>query len=117
MNRKKLARTASIFVAVAASVLADSAYALRCGSRVITRGDHATKVLNFCGEPVHVQSRVVVRAILGRLNPGFSAGLNEEVLIEEWTYNFGPYRLMTVIELENGVVSYIRYLGYGYSSY
>ncbi len=37
-----------------------------------------------------------------------------EVVVEEWTYNFGPRRLMRVIRFENGLVTSIRQLGYGY---
>ena len=40
--------------------------------------------------------------------------LIEEVVIEEWTYNFGPHQLMRVVRLENGYVADIKHLGYGY---
>ena len=38
----------------------------------------------------------------------------EEVVIEEWTYNRGPHQLMRVVRLENGVVAEVEILGYGY---
>jgi len=88
---------------------------MRCDSRVIGRGDHAAKVLHYCGEPAYVQSRVVQRALLGHHGSAFASGLAEEIVLEEWTYNFGPYKLMRVVELENGIVSRIRTLGYGYN--
>ena len=37
-----------------------------------------------------------------------------EVLVEEWTYNFGPRKLMRVVRFENGLVSDVTQLGYGY---
>lgn len=98
-------------LAVAAST---PAHALRCGSRIITRGDHAAKLLNYCGEPTLIQTRLAQRSVVGKFGhiyPGFV----EDVLIEEWTYNFGPYRLMRVVRVENGFVAEISHLGYGYT--
>lgn len=102
---------------VAATVLlllvVTPAHAFRCGTRIITRGDHADKILRFCGEPASVQTRVAQRAYVsdfGRVYPG----VLEEVVIEEWTYNLGPNQLIRVVRLENGFVAEIRHLGYGY---
>jgi len=97
----------------AALLAAAPAHAFRCGTRIITRGDPADKLLRFCGEPVSVQSRVAQRSLvldLGRVLPG----VVEEVVIEEWTYNLGPHQLMRVVRLENGVVAEVKMLGYGY---
>jgi hypothetical protein len=99
--------------AAAFTVAAAPAYAFRCGTRIITRGDPADKLLRFCGEPVSVQSRTAQRSVvldLGRVLPG----VVEEVVIEEWTYNLGPHQLMRVVRLENGVVAEVKMLGYGY---
>jgi hypothetical protein len=41
-------------------------------------------------------------------------GFTEELIVEEWTMNFGPRHLMRVIRLENGFVADVRTLGYGY---
>jgi hypothetical protein len=89
------------------------AHAFRCGTRIITRGDHADKILRFCGEPVSVQTRISQRGYVsdfGRVFPG----VVEEVVIEEWTYNLGPHQLIRVVRLENGLVADIKHLGYGY---
>ena len=89
------------------------AHAFRCGTRIITRGDHADKILRFCGEPVSVQTRISQRGYVsdfGRVFPG----VVEEVVIEEWTYNLGPHQLIRVVRLENGFVAEIKHLGYGY---
>ena len=105
-----------LHVALAALLLiaaAAPAHAFRCGTRIITRGDHADKILHFCGEPVSVQTRYKQRATSG--NTGWSCGgALEEVVVEEWTYNLGPHQLMRVVRLENGYVEDIRHLGYGY---
>ena len=89
------------------------AHAFRCGTRIITRGDHAEKMLRFCGEPASVQMRLQTRSYvtdLGRVFPG----VVEEVVIEEWTYNLGPHQFIRLVRLENGFVAEIKELGYGY---
>ena len=96
-----------------AAAPADAAF--RCGNRLISVGDHVTKLLQFCGEPASVQSRLTQRTFTadsGRIYtiPGFV----EEIVVEDWTYNFGPYQLMRQVRLENGFVADFKSLGYGY---
>lgn len=103
----------SVLAALALLVAVTPAHAFRCGTRIITRGDPADKILRFCGEPASVQTRVSQRGYVsdtGRVFPG----MIEEVLIEEWTFNLGPHQLMRVVRLENGLVADIKHLGYGY---
>lgn len=90
------------------------AHAFRCGTRIITRGDHADKLLRYCGEPAAVQTRFAQRGYTTTHGGVFIPGLVEEVVVEEWTYNLGPHKLIRVVRLENGFVAQIRQLGYGY---
>ena len=117
---------------VGAFLLAQPAAALRCGSRLISEGVPQSKVLRFCGEPEAIQVRTVVRAGFPRYRSfdrsssryGTATARDrelliadrafEEILVEEWTYNFGPRRLMRMVRFENGIVTSIRQLGYGY---
>jgi Protein of unknown function (DUF2845) len=118
-------------IAAALSLLlfaATPALAFRCGNRIVSDGDHYSKVLKYCGEPVGVQERVIYRE--GITRPRFRVegpnGLKYdkevlqydrsyvEVLVEEWTYNFGPRRLMQLVRFENGFVVEVDQLGYGY---
>jgi len=118
-------------IAAALSLLlfaATPALAFRCGNRIVSAGDHYSKVLKYCGEPVGVQERVIYRE--GITRPRFRVegpnGLKYdkevlqydrsyvEVLVEEWTYNFGPRRLMQLVRFENGFVVEVDQLGYGY---
>jgi hypothetical protein len=92
-----------------------AAHTLRCDSRVIGRGDYAAKVLRYCGEPDLVHAHLAQRTLHGHFGPVFVSGLAEDVWIEEWTYNFGPNKLMRVLRLENGIVTAVRQLGYGYT--
>jgi Protein of unknown function (DUF2845) len=121
--RRLIAAALSLLLCVAAPALA-----FRCGNRIVSDGDHYSKVLKYCGEPVGVQERVIYRE--GVTRPRFRAegpgGLKYdqevlqydrsyvEVLVEEWTYNFGPRRLMQLVRFENGFVVEVDQLGYGY---
>lgn len=107
---------------------ATPALAFRCGNKIVSDGDHYSKVLKYCGEPIGVQERVIYRE--GFTRPRFRVdgpnGLQYdrevlqydrsyvEVLVEEWTYNFGPRRLMQLVRFENGFVTEVDQLGYGY---
>ena len=113
---------------------ASPAYALFCGSAIISEGDHKLDVLRKCGEPVAVEEEVVYETIYvdphghprhrrplrkDFLHPwhGVPIGpqiLTVPVLIEVWTYNFGPHRLMYRLHMVEGVLRDIRTLGYGY---
>jgi uncharacterized protein DUF2845 len=110
------ARTAWLGALIAALLLASApAHAFRCGTRVISRGDPAAKLLHFCGEPASVQTRLAQRAFATRDSRYvYIPGLAEDVWVEEWTYNFGPSQLMKVVRLENGVVVEVKHLGYGF---
>lgn len=66
-----------------------------------------------CGEPVAkdaaVESRVLPPAVEGA--PAGAA----QVLVEVWTFDFGPQRFMQIATLENGKVVSVRRGGYGYA--
>jgi hypothetical protein len=112
-SKRRSGSAAVLAVALLAASL--PAHAFRCGTRIIARGDHVTKLLEFCGEPANVQSRYAQRTLVGNYgNRVYIPGYLEEVLIEDWTYNLGPYQLMRSVRLENGFVKEIRNLGYGY---
>ncbi len=111
-------------------LLADPALAFRCGNRLVREGDLQAKVRQFCGEPA-ASTRTVLyrhefsapwRALhLSNADTRLSAGtgrrhqhLTVEILVEEWTYNFGPHRLLRVVRFEDGAVATTRHEGYGW---
>jgi hypothetical protein len=137
MTRKCRADRSSItrlLFAAAVLLLADPALAFRCKGKLVMEGDPQAKVRKFCGEPVSVQQRMIYRGGVPRQTfeerVSLGAGATEvgssreellihdrsvvEVLVEEWTYNFGPHRLMRVVRFENGLVAEVTRLGYGY---
>ena len=36
-----------------------------------------------------------------------------ETKVETWVYDFGPHKLMQQVEVEGGIVTSVRSLGYG----
>lgn len=98
-----------------ALLVASDAYALRCGHRLVQVGDHKLDVLEVCGEPDSVEVRTGVRG--RRLRHPFGAleiDQFEEVVIEDWVYNFGRRKFKQLLEFEDGELKSIRNLGYGY---
>ena len=114
--------------ALFALLAAEPALALRCGNKLVLRGDPMAKVLKYCGEPVSVQQRSIVRRGFPRSRVFRDRNLRGfddeellihdrsyvEVLVDEWTYNFGPRKLMRIIRFENGLVADVKELGYGF---
>lgn len=106
---------ASCLMALLPSVLmADS---IRCGSRIITRGSSSAELTAFCGDPAQVtkSSSYVGGARGARAADGVDYGTTAEIVVEIWTYNFGPNQLMERVRIENGIVAQIDSLGYGYN--
>ena len=100
--------------------------ALRCDNRVVSEGLTLAEVRKYCGAPISIQQRTVVieRALRGLSQARVRQRRNqplvleervyEEVLVDEWTYNFGPRRFMSLIRFTNGRVTEVEDLGYGY---
>jgi len=95
-----------------------SAGAVYCGNRLVTLVSHRetqTSVLYKCGEPdttswyLDYRPVQVTDAFGGTHITGY-----EPVVIEVWVYNFGPRRFMEQFTFEDGGLSAIRPLGYGY---
>lgn len=92
--------------------------ALRCGSKIVTKGDPSSEVAAKCGEPADVirMNSILRRPVVwlhGR--PRYLGEDYIEVQVEAWLYNFGPNKLMRRVRFENGLVAEIETLGYGYN--
>ena len=132
MGKHKKTSLAAFIVLIATMSMGERAMAMRCGNKLVLKGDHQGKILRFCGDPTHMLQRAIyrsaptrqftsrhsdsrrVREALGDDEILISTRSFVEVLIEEWTYNLGPRKLMRVIRFENGIVTDVRHLGYGY---
>jgi len=92
------------------------ALAFRCGSKLVSEGDTAGAAVAICGQPTEITRSSALRAPwVWRDGRAYRVpGGQIEVVVETWTYNFGPDRLMQRLKIEDGVVVEIRTLGYGY---
>lgn len=117
-------RLTKICIFIVCFGLVPSAFALRCGTHLIEEGDGFSRVSKLCGEPTSVQTRSIFRTRGGSSTVALAANANSfvegydqvsvEIVLEEWEYNFGPNRLSRRIIFEDGVVSKIKSIGYGY---
>ncbi|MGD9599164.1 MAG: DUF2845 domain-containing protein [Steroidobacteraceae bacterium] len=111
-------RRLSVLV-LAALTCAPAAWAdsFRCGQRLVVEGTTRGEVAAWCGAPTDVQERHALRPPIlwyyGR-PVRIAGGPYIEVLVETWTYNLGPHKLMRRLTIENGEVVEVETLGYGY---
>ncbi len=119
-----------IWIVFAASVAFSAPlYALRCGHSLVQPGDRKSYVYEICGEPDDIDSHYERRgnqnyADVRRNNFGqnrripnnsFNFGQSNyreiEVLVEEWTYDFGSAKLRKLLRFENGRLIEVENLG------
>lgn len=94
--------------------MAAEALAFRCGHQLVQVGDYKWEVLERCGFPDWRDQRIAVRG--SRLRHPFGAleeNRYDEVVIDEWLYNFGPTKFKRLLVFENGVLISIQQLDYG----
>lgn len=123
---KPLFRNSIATFAVLSSVLlfSESAWALRCGTRLVKEGMHESLVIAICGDPVSTQQLGIVLRPYIRTRPAGLAGLHatqyvyggyhQGLSVTEMVFNFGPHKLMRIIRFEGGQLASIRTSGYGY---
>jgi hypothetical protein len=113
------------FALLCSAGVAESAEAIRCGSRLISEGDPKEKLVNECGPPTYVEIWEEERYYLYDAPPssrrhreferyGNAYRVKAIVRVELWSYNYGPSRFMDYVRIENGYVSRIYSGGYGY---
>jgi hypothetical protein len=105
---------------------------LYCANRIVAKGDPAYRVLKLCGEPDARAQRVVYRTVrrkvrvpCGLVQSSFhltGAGRGRcsrteeevvEVVLDEWTYDFGRNRLIHYLLFEADQLIEVRVGGYG----
>ncbi len=108
-------------VLLAGDVQAES---MRCGDKVVSRGDGPQRVRSICGAPTseqrRVQTRSIERSISGPCRNGerrprcwYTERVTVDVVIDEWVYDFGKRRLVHHVVFEDGALSSVRTSGYG----
>jgi len=106
-------RTLWVFFAAAILLLTVSraSHGFSCDGKLVSPGHTKVEVLMKCGEPAWKESRE--EQITERLDENTKR--RTTVLIEEWTYNFGPQSFLRILEFRNGKLADIRTGGYGYA--
>ncbi len=94
-----------------------TAYALRCGTELVSKKDPKIEVVRKCGDPVSIEAwmayDVIPRHYGHRKHHATFGGVVISIAVEEWIYNFGPHRLMHLLRFENGYLVRMGTLGYG----
>ena len=102
----------SAMVAMSAPGFAIESPTMRCDGGIVSVGDRAVEVLGKCGQPSYSTQREEKR-----INEG-GRGSREKtvaiVTIDDWSYNFGPNQFQYRLLLEDGKVTRIESLDYGY---
>lgn len=109
-------------LAVSPSARADS---LSCNYRIASSGDTRYEVKAICGEPDEAVQRVEYRTLRGRVvGPCVREGSKVrcsrteetvvEVVIDEWTYDFGRNRFIQYVTFEQGRLVSVRSGSYGH---
>ncbi|MCP3169541.1 DUF2845 domain-containing protein [Myxococcus qinghaiensis] len=92
------------------------AASMRCGSNLIADGATPSDARMKCGEPMSTHVRQESTSTKNRVREGkenSSTTQTVTVQVEEWTYNFGPNRLMQVVTFTDGKLTDVRSAGYG----
>lgn len=107
---RALGRTSMFLLALALSgaLYTGAAHAdtMRCGSKLVTTGDTLYDVRGRCGEPAFTTRRVEYRTVSG-FAPGAGASRTLEVVIDEWTYDFGPRKFVQHLIFEQGYLVFV----------
>lgn len=88
----------SVAIALPGAAHADT---MRCGQRIVTEGNSTYDVKMRCGEPVMANRRTELRSQRIWLQDR-SIEQMVEVVIEEWTYDFGPTKFIMYLTFEQG---------------
>lgn len=95
-----------VFVLLFAS---PSAFAMRCGNRLVSEGTQDFQVRERCGEPFWTDSYTNTD-VVGAYGP---VEQQRSVQFDVWYYNFGPRQLMRQLIFRDGVLLREDTLGYG----
>jgi hypothetical protein len=87
-----------------------------CADKIINEGVTQVEVAARCGTAAQVDHRTssVGTAVVDGTHPTYIAGSSEDRQVDIWTYKFGPNRLMQRIWFEDGRVTRVESLGYGF---
>ncbi|MDD5579386.1 MAG: DUF2845 domain-containing protein [Methylobacter sp.] len=108
-------KRAGLGVLLLGLLFSNAAFALRCGHSLVDVGDYKDEVYAKCGEPDSIETRTKIEGTTFH-HPRRTLDLQqyEEILVEEWIYNFGSSRLKQYLRFENGRLVEIKDIGRGH---
>ena len=86
-----------------------SAFALRCGTSLVTEGSRDFQVRSRCGDPFYADTYYTTE-VFGARGP---LAEYRDVQYDVWYYNFGPRQFMRRFVFRDGVLAREETLGYG----
>jgi hypothetical protein len=96
---------------------------MRCGTRLVSAGDSTYEVKSRCGAPQDATRRVEtrterrrVRVPCGRDGEARCDRVQEvaaDVVVDEWTYDFGPQRFVHYLTFVDGKLARVATGSYG----
>lgn len=115
------------FCSLALFAPAARAEGMRCGSRLVSDGDPMDRVRDVCGAPNAMRQRTELRTVKryvsapcvqdrGGVRCGYVEEQTVQVVIDEWTYDFGPSTLVRYVTFEQGQLLRVTTGGYGTAS-
>jgi len=110
VGRDLAAWAAALLVLATTGSPAFAGSSMRCGNRLVEDGASIPRVLHLCGDPEY--RTTAVEYVKTRLPGGDE--LLRPVLIESWTYNFGPRQFVRYLTFYDGQLVDVSQGGYGY---
>ena len=83
-----------------------------CRGGIVSIGDSAGEVISKCGQPASTTQREQKKVEEGL--KGSRQRIITSTAIDDWIFNFGPNQFQYQLLLENGRLTRIESLGYGY---
>jgi hypothetical protein len=122
----RLAPALHLLLCAAACLSAAPAHAagMRCGTKLVSDGDPLYQVKEICGVPDaqarRVETRLVSQWVNGPCVPaghsvrcGYVTQVAVQVVVDEWTYDFGPHQFVHHVFFEQERLARIETGGYG----
>jgi hypothetical protein len=98
---------------------------MRCNNRLVSKGDSTYAVRSRCGEPDDATRRVETRTERRRVRVPCGPGgalcdriqeVSADVVIDEWTYDFGSQQFVRYLTFVDGKLYHIATGSYGTDS-
>lgn len=99
-----------------------SANGIRCQNKLVQPGDSQYEVKSLCGTPDDMQQRTERRRVTRAVQQpcpngnGYCTIFVEDevsVVVDEWTYDFGPQRFIQFLTFESGKLVHVKSGPYG----